>query len=25
VDTGGGFADANNIEFLAPLAEQEIR
>lgn len=25
IDTGGGFADAQNIEFLAPLAEKEIR
>jgi simple sugar transport system substrate-binding protein len=25
VDTGGGFADKNNIEFLAPLVEKEIR
>jgi simple sugar transport system substrate-binding protein len=25
VDTGGGFADKENIEFLAPLAEKEIR
>lgn len=25
VDTGGGFADKNNIDFLAPLAEKEIR
>lgn len=25
IDTGGGFADAENIEFLAPLAEKEIR
>lgn len=25
VDTGGGFADKANIEFLAPLAEKEIR
>lgn len=25
IDTGAGFADANNIEFLKPLAEQEIR
>jgi simple sugar transport system substrate-binding protein len=25
VDTGGGFADKDNIEFLAPLAEVEIR
>ena len=25
VDTGGGFADANNVEFLAPLVEKEIR
>ena len=25
VDTGGGFADKDNIEFLAPLAEKEIR
>jgi len=24
-DTGGGFADKNNINFLAPLAEKEIR
>jgi simple sugar transport system substrate-binding protein len=24
-DTGGGFADKENIEFLAPLAEKEIR
>jgi simple sugar transport system substrate-binding protein len=25
IDTGGGFADKSNIEFLAPLAEKEIR
>jgi simple sugar transport system substrate-binding protein len=25
IDTGGGFADKNNIDFLAPLAEKEIR
>jgi simple sugar transport system substrate-binding protein len=25
VDTGGGFADKNNINFLAPLAEKEVR
>jgi len=25
VDTGGGFADKDNIEFLAPLVEKEIR
>jgi simple sugar transport system substrate-binding protein len=25
VDTGGGFASKDNIEFLAPLAEKEIR
>jgi simple sugar transport system substrate-binding protein len=25
IDTGGGFADKDNIEFLAPLAEKEIR
>jgi len=25
VDTGGGFADKSNIDFLAPLAEKEIR
>ena len=25
IDTGGGFADKANIEFLAPLAEKEIR
>jgi simple sugar transport system substrate-binding protein len=25
VDTGGGFADKNNIDFLAPLAQKEIR
>jgi simple sugar transport system substrate-binding protein len=25
IDTGGGFADKENIEFLAPLAEKEIR
>lgn len=25
IDTGGGFADKNNIEFLAPLVEKEIR
>jgi simple sugar transport system substrate-binding protein len=25
VDTGGGFADKHNIDFLAPLAEKEIR
>lgn len=25
VNTGAGFADKNNIEFLAPLAEKEIR
>ena len=25
VDTGGGFADKDNIDFLAPLAEKEIR
>jgi simple sugar transport system substrate-binding protein len=25
VDTGGGFADKANIDFLAPLAEKEIR
>lgn len=25
VDTGGGFADKDNVEFLAPLAEKEIR
>ena len=25
IDTGGGFADKNNINFLAPLAEKEIR
>ena len=25
VDTGGGFADKSNIEFLAPLIEKEIR
>jgi simple sugar transport system substrate-binding protein len=25
IDTGGGFADKANIDFLAPLAEKEIR
>lgn len=25
IDTGGGFADKSNIDFLAPLAEKEIR
>jgi simple sugar transport system substrate-binding protein len=25
IDTGGGFADKSNIDFLAPLAEVEIR
>jgi simple sugar transport system substrate-binding protein len=25
IDTGGGFADKDNIEFLAPLVEKEIR
>jgi simple sugar transport system substrate-binding protein len=25
VDTGGGFADKDNVDFLAPLAEKEIR
>jgi simple sugar transport system substrate-binding protein len=25
IDTGAGFADADNIEFLKPLAEREIR
>ncbi|MCS7260145.1 MAG: substrate-binding domain-containing protein [Anaerolineae bacterium] len=25
IDTGGGFADKDNIDFLAPLAEKEIR
>ncbi len=25
IDTGGGFADKNNIELLAPLVEKEIR
>ena len=25
IDTGAGFADKNNIEFLAPLVEKEIR
>jgi simple sugar transport system substrate-binding protein len=25
IDTGAGFADKDNIEFLAPLVEQEIR
>lgn len=25
VDTGGGFADKNNVEFLAPLVEKEVR
>ena len=25
IDTGGGFADKNNINFLAPLAEKEVR
>lgn len=25
IDTGGGFADKNNVEFLAPLVEQEVR
>jgi simple sugar transport system substrate-binding protein len=25
IDTGGGFADKNNVDFLAPLAEKEIR
>lgn len=25
IDTGGGFADKSNIEFLAPLAQKEIR
>ncbi len=25
IDTGAGFADKDNIEFLAPLAEKEIR
>ncbi|MFN8496055.1 MAG: substrate-binding domain-containing protein [Caldilineaceae bacterium] len=25
IDTGAGFADKNNIDFLAPLAEKEIR
>jgi simple sugar transport system substrate-binding protein len=25
IDTGAGFADANNIEMLAPLVEQQIR
>ncbi|MCX7671662.1 MAG: substrate-binding domain-containing protein, partial [Anaerolineae bacterium] len=25
IDTGGGFASKENIEFLAPLAEKEIR
>jgi simple sugar transport system substrate-binding protein len=25
VDTGGGFADKSNIDFLAPLAEKEVR
>jgi simple sugar transport system substrate-binding protein len=25
IDTGGGFADKDNIETLAPLVEQQIR
>ena len=25
IDTGGGFADKGNVEFLAPLVEKEIR
>jgi simple sugar transport system substrate-binding protein len=25
IDTGGGFVDKNNVDFLAPLAEKEIR
>jgi simple sugar transport system substrate-binding protein len=25
IDTGGGFVDKNNINFLAPLAEKEVR
>lgn len=25
IDTGGGFADKENVEFLAPLVEKEIR
>ena len=25
IDTGGGFVDKDNIDFLAPLAEKEIR
>ena len=25
IDTGGGFANKDNIEFLAPLVEKEIR
>jgi simple sugar transport system substrate-binding protein len=25
IDTGGGFADKDNVEFLAPLVEKEIR
>jgi simple sugar transport system substrate-binding protein len=25
IDTGGGFASADNVDFLAPLAEKEIR
>ena len=25
IDTGAGFADKDNVEFLAPFVEQEIR